>query len=169
MSTFSSNATNIDINKLSPIYVKINRHWSDLLLSQNKLELSRTILRPQQSEEIFYTTGEQLDSHLHNFTNYDLPVPDVAIILPRYTLSEHLIRYNTTIEILERSYSTQLHSFQRFILLSQTDPVSTDTSRYNVEETIEQNLLANLPDLFFDYHHFLDTTIDLPPDRFDYY
>ena len=110
MPTFSSDATNIDINKQSFSYTEISHLRRDLLLTQNKLELARAIIRRQQGEELLLTT-EQLGSHLQIFTNYYLPIPDIAIILPRYTLSEHLIRYNTTIKTLERSYSTQFHSF----------------------------------------------------------
>lgn len=124
MPTFSSNDTYNIINELALASAEVNRLRRDLLLTRNELDLTQKILRPQQGEELLLTP-EQLDSHLQTIPNPEFAIPDVGIIIPRYTLSEDAIRYNTMIAILEKS--TQLHSFQIFILLSQTDLVTTDT------------------------------------------
>ena len=110
MSTFSSDATNNIVNDLALASAEVNCLRRDLLLTRNKLELARTILRRQQGEELLLTPY-QLDLRLQTVANQELAIPKVAIIIPRYTLSEHIIRYNTTIVILEKSSSTQCHSF----------------------------------------------------------
>ena len=79
------------------------------------------------------------------------------------------ISYHSIIIPIEAKYNRRLRKFRRRMI------DSDHCRRYNPNLTLSQNVDCNheeaieTVELFFEYHHFLDITKNLPMDHFDFF
>ena len=150
-------------SEVSRILHEMNIILSELLVAQNELISARTIInhsvaiynRPSKVSA-FLPLAEKLcndDRSMHFNTRNSIL---------------NTISYDSIIIPIEAKYNRRLRKFRRRMI------ESDHCRRYNPNLTLTQNVDCDHEEaietfeLFFEFHHFLDITANLPMDHFDF-